>query len=289
MRFNTNKMLRQDVTLKTTFKKTNALLVVGVFFVSLSLVGNDGVGWASRVNGPLQIHQESVTGRVLQLPLRRILDQFQEQLGIAYQAPKEELEERVSIDLQGESLPQALAKILAPWDYALTRDPAGRVQEIFVVRKIPTGEPEEKAIKKENDRSVAPHSSRSKKRGRAFMGESQGARMDERHGESPTVGTSDPVIQPGPPQQDERELWEAMDEAGMGIIPPAGYPEMEVTQVSEEAQKAFLQSLNPLTNGSSAGTGYPEMNIAPVSDEEAQEILRSFNQSIGSSMEASLP
>ena len=113
--------------------------------------------------------------------------------------------------------------------------------------------------------------------------------MDERHGESPTVGTFDPVIQSGPPQQDERELWESMDETGMGLIPPAGYPEMEVTQVSEAAQKAFLQSLNPLTNGSSAGTGFPEMNISPVSEEEAQEILRSFNQSIGSSMEASFP
>ena len=113
--------------------------------------------------------------------------------------------------------------------------------------------------------------------------------MDERRGESAAVGTSHPLVQPGPTQQDERELWEAMDEIGMGIIPPAGYPEMEVTQVSEEAQKAFLQSLNPLTNGSSAGTDYPGMNIAPVSEEEAQEILRSFNQSIGSSMEASFP
>ena len=121
------------------------------------------------------------------------------------------------------------------------------------------------------------------------MGERRGARMDERHGESPTVGTPHPIIQPGPPQQDERELWGAMDDAGMGRIPPAGYPEMEVTQVSDEAQKAFLQSLNPQTNGSSAGTGYPEMNIAPVSEEEAQEILRSLNQSIGSSMEAFLP
>ena len=113
--------------------------------------------------------------------------------------------------------------------------------------------------------------------------------MDELHGESSTFGTSDPLIQPGPPQQDERELWEAMDEAGMGIIPPAGYPEMEVNQVSDEAQKAFLQSLDPATNGSSAGTGFPGMNISPVSEEEAQEILRSLNQSMGSSMDASFP
>jgi hypothetical protein len=80
-----------------------------------------------------------------------------------------------------------------------------------------------------------------------------------------------------------------MAAAGMGIIPPAGYPEMEVTKVSDEEQNAILQSLTPLTNGSSGGAGYPEMNIAPVSEEEAQEILRSFNQSMGSSMDAPLP
>jgi len=281
MRINTKKMLGQDVTLNTTLKKINVPLVMWMFLVSLFLVGHGGFGLASMVIGPLQVHHESVTGSVIQLPLRILLDQFQEQLGIAYQAPKEELEQRVSVVLHGESLPQALAKILAPWDYALTIDPAGRVQEIFVVRKIPIGEPEEKAIKTENDRSVAPHSSRPNKRDRKFMGEPHGARMDERHEESPAFETSDPVIQPGPPQQDEREFWEAMNESGMGIIPVAGYPEMEVHQVSEEAQKAFLQS--------SAGTGYPEMNIAPVSEEEAQEILRSLNQSIGSSMEASFP
>ena len=121
------------------------------------------------------------------------------------------------------------------------------------------------------------------------MGDPQGAAMDERHVESPAFGTSHPVLQAGPPQQDERELQDAMEEAGMGIIPPAGYPEMEVTQVSDEAQKAILQSLNPPTIGSVEGAGYQEMNIAPVSEEEAQEILRSFNQSIGRSREGSLP
>lgn len=289
MQIKTKNMLGQDVTFNTTFKKTNALLVGGVFFVSLSLAGHGGIGLASMVIGSLQIQHESVTGSVMQLPLRIILDQFQEQLGIAYQAPKEELEQRVSVALHGESLPQALAKILAPWDYALTIDPAGRVQEIFVVRKIPIGGPEEKAIKAEDDRSVAPHSSRWSKRGKKFMREPQGAAMDERHGDPSNFGISHPVIQPGPSHQDERGFRDAMDAAGMGIIPPAGYPEMEVTQVSDEAQKAILQSLNPLTNGSSAGTGYSEMNIAPVSEEEADEILRSFNQSIRSSMEGRLP
>ncbi len=287
MRINTKNMQGRDMTLQTTFNKTNTPLVVGIFLVGLFLAGTSGVGLPSTVIEPLQIHHESVTGSVSQLPLRRILDQFQEQLGVEYKAPKEELDQRVSVDLHGESLPQALAKILAQWDYALTIDPAGRVQEIFVVRKIPTGGPEEKKIKPGYDRND--FSNRWSKRSRTFMGEPQGAAMDEPHVESPPFGTSSSVLPPGAPQQDERELQDAMDSAGMGIIPPAGYPEMEVHQVSDEAQKAILQSLNPRTIGSVEGAGSQEMNIAPVSEEEAQEILRSFNQSIGSSMGASRP
>ena len=80
-----------------------------------------------------------------------------------------------------------------------------------------------------------------------------------------------------------------MDSAGMGIIPPAGYPEMEVHQVSDADEKRILESLNPRTIGSVEGAGDQEMSIAPVSEQEAQEILRSFTQSIGSSREGSLP
>ena len=287
MRVNTKTMLGQDAILKTTFNKTNTPLVVGIFLVGLFLAGTSGVGLPSTVIEPLQIHHESITGSVSQLPLRLILDQFQEQLGVEYQAPKEELDQRVSVDLHGESLPQALAKILAQWDYALTIDSAGRVQEIFVMRKIPTGGPEEKTIKPGYDRND--FSNRWSKRSRTFMGEPQGAVMDERHVESPQFGTSPSVLPPGAPQQYERELQDAMDSAGMGIIPPAGYPEMEVHQVSDEEQNAILQSLIPRTMGSVEGAGEQEMNIAPVSEEEAQEILRSFNQSIGSSMGASRP
>ena len=287
MRSNTKTMLGQNVTLKTTFKKTTALLGVGMFLGSLALVGHGGVGLASRVIGPLQIHHESVTGSVSQLPLRLILDQFKEQLGVEYQAPKDELEQRVSVDLHGEALPEALAKILAQWDYALTIDSAGKVQKIIVVRKIPTGGPEEKTITREYDQ--IDFSNRWSKRGRTFMGEPQGAVMDERNGASPTFGTSHPVLPAGPPQQDERELQDAMDSAGMGIIPPAGYPEMEVHQVSDADEKRILESLNPRTIGSVEGAGDQEMSIAPVSEQEAQEILQSFTQSIGRSREGSLP
>jgi hypothetical protein len=288
MKMNNKNMLRQDVPL-TTFKKIKVLLAVGVFLVSPGLGGNGGFGLATTVSEPLQIHHESVTGSVVQVPLRLIFDQFQEQLGIVYKAPKEELDKHVSVNLHGESVPQALAKILAQWDYALTRDPAGRVQEIFVVRKIPLRGPEEQAIKAEDDRSVGPHSSSWGKRGRKVMGDSQRAEMDERQADSLTFGTSPPVLQSGSSQLDEWEHRDAMDTAGMEMIPHTGYPEMEVTQISEEDKQEILQSFNPSTIGSVEGPGYQEVNMAPVSEEEAQDILRSLNQSMGSFMEVSPP
>ena len=75
----------------------------------------------------------------------------------------------------------------------------------------------------------------------------------------------------------------------MEMRPHTDYPEMEVTQISEEDKQAILQSFNSPTIGSVEGTDYQEMNMAPVSEEEAQDILRSLNQSMGSSMEASPP
>ena len=121
------------------------------------------------------------------------------------------------------------------------------------------------------------------------MDEPQGAVMDERHGESPPFGTSRPFPQSGPPQLGEWEIRDAIEEIGMGVIPPTDYPEMEMHQVSEEAQKAFLQSLNPPTNGSLEWASFQDINIAPVSEENAYEILRFLNQSMGSSMKASPP
>lgn len=267
------------MTINLTLKTPKVLLVV-IFLVSLCVVGNVAFGLASNGKGPLQIQQGRVTGTVTQIPLHIILEQLHEQLGIEYTAPKEELEKHVSVELQQESLEQALAKILASWDYALKIDPAGKVQQIFVVRKIPAGGQEEKAFNVEDARTDFSNDSEEGHRTRKFMRKQQGVLRDESSVASRIFGASPPFMQPVSPQQDERELWDAMEEDKMGTIPPIGYPEMEVNQVSEKEQQAILHSLNPQTSGSFEGAAFPEMNISPVSEETAQEILRSFNLSI---------
>jgi len=229
----------------TVMKHIASLLAIGLFLVSLGFAGNIGVGLASNETGLLQIHQDQVTGSVMQLPLQIILDQLQ-QLGIEYTAPTEALETRVSVDLQQESIARALAKILAPWDYALKMDPAGTIQEIFVVQKIPAAGPEDQTIKEEYNRRISSRFTRVSKRPRIYMGEQQGALKEEIAVGSLPFGTSRPVIQQEPPEIpeiDEGNFWDALGEAGMEYIPPTGYPEMEVTPASEEEKQAILRSM----------------------------------------------
>ena len=225
------------------------LVVGGLVLVSLCVGGNGGFGLAANEISPLQIHQDHVTGSVTQLPLQIILDQFHEQLGIEYTAPTEARETRVSVDLQQESIAGALVKILAPWDYALKMDPAGTVQEIFVVQKVPAGGPEEQTIKEEYNRRISPRYTRMSKRPRIFMGEQQGALKEESAVGVLPFGTARPVIQHDPseiPEIDEGNYWDALGEAGMENTPPTAYPEMEVTPVSEEEQQAILRSMGAL-------------------------------------------
>ncbi len=272
-----------------SFKKPTARVVVVMFLICLSLMAPGGGVLALEGHGTLQIHHETVTGSVSQRSLRLILDQFQEQLGVEYTAPKEDLEQRVSVALHGESLRQALAKILAQWDYALTIDSTGKVQTIFIVKKKSLGEQEEKVIRAETAQHVPRPSNKSTQTDVTFMGESQGAVVDEGDVASPSIGIP-PSLRPEElVQQNERERQEIMDKAGMGMIPHGDYPEMEVGNVSFKEQKNILQTFNSSRMESVKKADFQTMNISPVSEEKAQEILRSFNLSIGSSKDASQP
>ena len=154
----------------TVMKSRAPVVAIGLVLVSLSLAGHIEVGWASTDSGPLQIEHERVSGTVTDVRLQRLLDQFHEQLGIDYQASKEELAKLVSVDLHQASIQQAVEKILATWDYALTRDQAGRIRHIFVLPKVLAGGMEEETIQAAAERSRTAHS----RRGRQHASQSSG-------------------------------------------------------------------------------------------------------------------
>lgn len=210
---------------RTTLKKPIARVVALVLFLgSLWLVGHGGVGLASTVSGPLQIDHKSVSGTLTHVPLQIILDQFHKQLGIDYKASKAELEKPVSVVLHQESVEEALAIILAQWDYALQADATGHIQQIFVVRKIVAGGAEEQSIKAEAGQRLTANTRRGRKRTRQSMREPHGVLKEASSDPLDTMNPSLPDISPVPPHQDEERRWEAMVAAGMDISPTASYP-----------------------------------------------------------------
>lgn len=112
-------------------------LVLVVFLILGALTGQ---GMALTPQGPLQVEGDRLTGHLSQVTLRTVLEQLQKQLGIKYEAPVEELNKVISVDLQQDKILSALAKILAPWDYAFTVNAAGRLQFLYVTPKAPPGE-----------------------------------------------------------------------------------------------------------------------------------------------------
>lgn len=111
-------------------------LVLVAFLLLAALIGQ---GMALTPEGPLQVEGDRLTGHLSQVTLRTVLEQLQKQLGIKYEAPVEELNKIISVDLQQDKILPALAKILAPWDYAFTVNAAGRLQFLYVTPKAPPG------------------------------------------------------------------------------------------------------------------------------------------------------
>lgn len=112
-------------------------LVLVVFLILGALIGQ---GRALTQEVPLQVEGDRLTAHLSQVTLRTVLEQLQKQLGIKYEAPVEELNKVISVDLQQDKILPALAKILAPWDYAFTVNAAGRLQFLYVTPKAPLGE-----------------------------------------------------------------------------------------------------------------------------------------------------
>jgi hypothetical protein len=89
----------------------------------------------AKQEGFQQIHQTGTTGVLINVPLRDVLSKLLESLGVDYVVAEEELDKPVSVKLSGETLVEALPKILSFWDYALQTDRYGNVRHIYVVKK----------------------------------------------------------------------------------------------------------------------------------------------------------
>ncbi len=229
-------------------KRIASMLAFGLFLVSLGVAESNGVGLTSNGPGPLQIEQGRVSGRVTHLPLKILLDQFHEQLGIDYKVAYEELATLVSVDLQQASIQEALEKNLGTWDFALKMDHEGQIQHIFVVRKILADGVEEQTIKAQRRRSLTSPSPEA---------------------EEPWAAMADAGVD-SPPMSEGEEF--ALVDALESLTGDLFEPELDITPMSEEEQQAILQTLD-LPTGDPFD---PERDITHMSDEEQQAIIQAI-------------
>ena len=256
------------------FKLINGLvlltfLVLGVY---------RGEVLASTLEVSLQVEGDRLTGNLSQVTLRTVLEQLQKQLGITYEAPAGELDKVISVDLQQDPILPALAKILAPWDYAFTVNAAGHLQFLYVTSKAPPAEAVPETSESpdgipsntldETGFSSLRQSDDGKEAGDADPYLSHEREFDPRESssssgfESPSgemSGSRAPVaVVPMPvqpvPDGTTMPMLPSSGGSGMNVTPPANPPDMPIIP----------------------STAYPPMDIQPVPDYLQEEMLRNM-------------
>lgn len=262
-------------------RATAQLIKKPVLMTFLFLVCLRGVGWALAPEVPLQMEGDRLTGHLSQVTLRTVLDQLQKQLGIVYEAPAGELDKIISIDLQQAPILPALAKILAPWDYAFTVNAGGHLQFLYVMPKAPPAETTSERSKPSSDdtssnetadTAFSPLNPNNTEGGTGDSDSSQAyereavpilpqtstshvSSPEEFHGLSAPVASAPMTIQPVP-EGTTMPMMPAGAGGGMQVTPAASTPNMPIIPA----------------------TAYPPMDIQPVPGYLKEEMLRNIQQ-----------
>lgn len=246
----------------------------------LLLVGLRGGGLALTPEVPLQIEGDRLTGHLSQVTLRTVLEQLQKQLGIKYEAPVEELNKVISVDLQQDKILPALAKILSQWDYAFTVNAAGHLQFLYVTPKASPAEAVSEARSPSEDGSsnaLGEADFRSDRQAEPVQEEldapsflSQDGEADANFSPSASSFSSSPEggsdvrtpvvgvpmdIQPVPAgttmpmipasSGSGMQVTPSANSPDMPIIPATAYPPMEIEPVPSYLQEEMLRNMQP--------------------------------------------
>lgn len=242
------------------------------------LAGYSGGVWASTLDVPLQVEGDRLTGHLTKVTLRTVLEELQKQLGITYEAPAGELDKVISVDLQQDPILPALAKILAPWDYAFTVNAAGHLQFLYVTSKAPPAE----AASETSDSSDGISSNALDETGFSSL---------KRSDEGRESGDTDPSL------SHERELdpikppSSSAFDSPFGEIPGSRTPMAVVPMPVQPVPDGTTMPMMPSSGGSGMhitppanppdmpiipSTSYPPMDIQPVPDYLQEEMLRNM-------------
>jgi len=254
-------------------------LIITLALMFVMILGSlKGEGWASTAEGLLQLEGDRLTGHLSQVTLRTVLEQLRKQLGITYEAPSGELDKVISVDLQQVPVIPALAKILAPWDYAFTVNSAGHLQFLYVTPKAPPEEPtfhtkESSEVPSSNtlaetESGSFPSGDSSQEAGDVDLALPQEQESDPTSPSASTLG-SPPEQMDGfsPPMAGVPMAIQPVPAGTTMPIVPSGGSGMNVTPATSPPDMPIIPA-----------TAYPPMDIQPVPDYLQEEMLRNIQQ-----------
>jgi hypothetical protein len=249
-------------------------LVWMIFFL---LVGLSGKGWALTPEVPLQVEGDRLTAHLSQVPLRTVLEQLQKQLGITYEVPAGELDNLISVDLQQTPILPALAKILAPWDYAFTVNAGGHLRSLYITPKAP---PTDVVSERSEPSNVRPSNALADTGSSSLTGsdsDTGGEVRDanpslsyEREADPILPHSSTPFASPeeldglrSPVAGGPMAIQPVPEGTTMPMMPAGGGSGMQVTPAGSAPNMPIIPA-----------TAYPPMDIQPVPDYLQEEMLR---------------
>ena len=242
-------------------------LVIGCVSLSVVIGGNMDVALATETQHLLQIQAQTVTGTLDHTPLKAVLEDLKEQLGLEYSGPEKEMQALISGQFQAEPLSAALSRILVAWDYALILDQTGKPVKIFLTTKFsdktiqPSKQMQTRQVPQEHSRpSPSTESNSSRSSGlsadhdkhqqkikaasmpigqpdtlpRMILQPSAGQQMVITPA---TPSTKMPILQPG----EGMVMSPSKSLTEMPIIPASVFSPMEISAVSPETVREFAE------------------------------------------------
>lgn len=263
--------------MRFTHNTTPKLIKRLVWMIFFLLVGLSGKGWALTPEVPLQVEGDRLTAHLSQVPLRTVLEQLQKQLGITYEVPAGELDNLISVDLQQTPILPALAKILAPWDYAFTVNAGGHLRSLYITPKAP---PADVVSERSEPSNVRPSNALADTGSSSFMGSDSDTGGEVRDA-NPSLSyerEADPIL---PHSSTPFASPEELD----GLRAPVAGGPMAIQPVPEGTTMPMMPAGSgsgmQVTPAGSApnmpiipATAYPPMDIQPVPDYLQEEMLR---------------
>ncbi len=252
--------------------------IIGLVLVaSLILVAPIGQLMAVTTEVPLQLEGDRLTGHLSQVTLRTVLEQLQKQLGVKYDAPVEELNKVISVDLHQDKILPALAKILAPWDYAFTVNAAGHLQYLYVTPKAPPGP----AVSERRNPSDVGSSRVLGETG--FSSDQQMEPVQDEvdtpsflsHEREPNENFS-PSPSSFPPPEESSGLRAPVVGVPMDIQPVPAGTTMPMVPASSDSGMQVTPPANSPDMPIIPATAYPPMEVEPVPSYLQEEMLRSM-------------